>query len=201
MKLIKQKRGFTLVELLVAMGIFVTFISVLMGSYTSIVRAQRETNDYRAMYSEGRRVFDTMVEEFRAGMVDYGHSEHSCYHSSEFSGGVKSVNLVRKDGAKAKVYLDGENLFLQEENEGVVDEVIQLNSEGLKVSDFDVSVYPVVDPYDPQYVFENKYQFHPSVTIAATFTKERINKEPFEFKLQTSVSSRIYNQMYQTDPC
>ena len=57
----RLKRGFTLVEMLIAMSIFVIFITVLMSSYTSLIRAQREANNYRQLYAEAREIFDTIT--------------------------------------------------------------------------------------------------------------------------------------------
>ncbi|MFA6992350.1 MAG: type II secretion system protein, partial [Candidatus Gracilibacteria bacterium] len=58
-----KNRGFTLIELLIAMTIFVMFVGVLMGSYISVIKGQKEANDYRILYSESRRIFEMITEE------------------------------------------------------------------------------------------------------------------------------------------
>ena len=60
-KLVERKSAFTLVELLIATTIFALFISVLAGSYLMITKAQRDTNEMRKVYSEGRFVVDEIV--------------------------------------------------------------------------------------------------------------------------------------------
>ncbi|MBT6068979.1 prepilin-type N-terminal cleavage/methylation domain-containing protein [Candidatus Peregrinibacteria bacterium] len=73
-KLVERKSAFTLVELLIATTIFALFISVLAGSYLMITKAQRDTNEMRKVYSEGRFVVDEIVSALRGAEIDY-----SCY--------------------------------------------------------------------------------------------------------------------------
>ncbi|MBU1953917.1 prepilin-type N-terminal cleavage/methylation domain-containing protein, partial [Patescibacteria group bacterium] len=70
-----NKDGFTLVELLVSMMIFMIFLGIVGQAYISIVRAQRDANEVRKMYSDVRSVMDLMAEQIRLGSVDY-----DCYH-------------------------------------------------------------------------------------------------------------------------
>lgn len=210
MKILKQKKGFTLVELLVAMTIFVAFIGILIGSYTSIVRAQREANEYRIMYSEARQVFETLVFNLRDGMVDY-----AAYTGSVVSGQpLSELTLISKDASRrTKInYNNGtgkvsiEQGRLQPDTRPCInaaylfDAPVVLNSDELKVTDFKVYVAPVIDPYALENFDKHGNQFHPMVTIYAEFTREYPGgKEPFVINLQTTVSSRIYNQIYSTD--
>ena len=73
MVLCKNHKGFTLIEMLIAMTIFVTFIGILMSSYTSIVRAQRDANDYRETYVKARQVFDLLKIGFMSEFDDNGN--------------------------------------------------------------------------------------------------------------------------------
>ncbi|MFC1615855.1 PilW family protein [Patescibacteria group bacterium] len=200
-----NKKGFTLIEVLISMTIFVTFISIMINSYTSIVRGQREANDYRVMYAEARNIFDTLVREFRDGMVDYGEYSDSALG---IWGGQSDIILVSKDATtKTRIYLNGEDLkinkyqlplFGDPNDMSIFDsfEDLQLNNK-IKVTNFKIYVTPAIDPYDPKYITYDVNQFHPMVTIYAKFSKEiSPGKEPFVIDMQTSVSSRIYNQVY-----
>jgi len=205
---IKNKRGFTLVEMLVAMAIFVIFVSVLMNSYTSIVVNQRAANDYRVMYSDSRRVFEILVAEFRDGMLDYGEYNSGCSDGTLRSG-IQEVFLISKDARdKTQIRYDSEGVSLEMRKGRLAEgqnptsdpdfgEFIRLNSENVMVTDFKVYPYPFVDVYDQQYS-QAAYQFHPFVTVFATFEMDRGNRDPFKIDLQTTVSSRVYNQIYST---
>lgn len=205
----KLKRGFTLVETLIALGIFSMFMSILIGSYSGIVRSLKEANDYRVMYSDARRVFDTVVAEFRDGMVDYGNSEYGgvCSNPMFLSGAKNEVFMISKDGvSKTTISKEDVDTLVEGKTRGVIkvskgltgNEVI-LNSPEVSVSKFDVFAYPHLDPYDQKNVFKDAYQFQPFVLVKATFEKQKYNGEMFSVSFETAVSSRIYNQVYNTD--
>lgn len=71
MKFTSDKSGFTLIELLVSITIFVIFLTAMSFSYVSIVRAQRQANDVRRLYSDMRSVIEEMSRDVRAGTIDY----------------------------------------------------------------------------------------------------------------------------------
>lgn len=197
MELYKKQRGFTLIEMLIAMSIFVVFIGVLMGSYTSIIRAQRDANDYRIMYAESRRVFDGLIQEFREGMVDYSIDEDT---SAVFVGAQDQLQLISKDGLTKTLILLADDSVKIAKSEGPAVEVfdgdaVSLNSADVQVKELNMYVYPAVDPYDMKNVSKDAYQFQPKVTIFATFEKEKTTGEPYSVSFQTTVSSRIYNQV------
>lgn len=193
----KSQKGFTLVEMLIAMAIFITFTGILISSYTSIVRSQREANDYRLMYSEARSVFESLTAELREGMVDYGNLN---YAAGVSNGGLNELYLVSKDGQiKTHVEYD-DNLGVvrvqKSKKNFVPGDFADLNSSDVKVTKLKFYVSPVIDPYDPQYVENDLNQFHPKVTIYAEFERILKSGKTYTTSLQTTVSSRIYNQVY-----
>ncbi len=215
MKTLKQKSGFTLIEMLVAMTIFMAFVGVLISSYTSIVRAQREANEYRVMYSEARQVFETITSELRDGMVDYGY-----YRGTSFD--KESLILVSKDASRKTEILFDSGSNSVKVKRGVIppnvkpcvnvpynfEDEVSLNSADVKVTKFRIYVSPTADPYDLTTEDLNGLtniekagsQYHPMVTIYAQFKRQFSDtKDPFVMDLETTVSSRIYNRIYQTD--
>lgn len=195
MKNLKTQKGFTLIEMLVAMSIFMVFTGILMGSYTNIIRTQREAEDYRIMYSEARKVFDSIIGELRDGIVDY-----SCDTSVQFLAAGDKIELISKDGAsKTRIFLETEadkpGIVKIGRGETYQESVVELNSELVNVKELQFFPYPVLNPYDDENVAKAAVQFQPKVTVYAVFEKERRNGDVFELKLQTTVSSRIYNQV------
>ena len=71
----KIQKGFTLIELMIAIVIFVTFLVMVSNSFIAIIRAQVGANEVRQMYSEMRNFVDFVNGEMREGTVDY-----FCYH-------------------------------------------------------------------------------------------------------------------------
>jgi len=205
----KNNKGFTLVELLIAMSIFVVFLGILMNSYTSIIRSQREANDYRIMYSEARHVFETITQELRNGMVDY--NSYCSTSDKPNASGKESIRIIDKDGVGYRTITLDDPVDDEEVVRKIKYEVFDkhslsvedgyLNSDAVSVMDLRFDIYPYVDPYNNIYVEDSGYQFHPMVTVSATFKRERNNKEPYVLTLQTTISSRIYNQVYKDDKC
>lgn len=202
LKKLKRQKGFTLVEMLISMAIFTMFVGIIIGSYTSIVTGQRDANEYRIMYVEARTIFETLVFELRNGMVDYKNQQNTV-------GPLEEIVLVSKDakmrtkfvfeeGAEAtggsismqKIVFDSTVLPVSR-----FDNLVKLNNE-VRVKAFKFYVSPAIDPYDPEYVAYDQNQFQPKVTIYAKFEKLFGNGKTYEMTLQTTVSSRIYNQVY-----
>lgn len=214
LKKISHKKGFTLIELLIAMSIFLIFTGVLIGSYTSIVRAQREANEYRIMYVEARRVFETIGLELREGMVDYGY-----YNTKPILTG--SICLISKDARFAteikyddvagtvkikkqkpeesfdKIYESIDKLAIRSDCVPQGEEFI-LTSE-VNIKNFKLYFSPEKDPFDIKNVDKDYLQFQPRVTVFAEFEKELTNGKIYKMDLQTTVSSRIYNQVYSLE--
>lgn len=206
-KKIRGQKGFTLIEMLVSMAIFVAFTGILISSYTDIVKAQREANDYRIMYVEARHVFETLTQELRDGMVDYGF-----YEGGLAGGSQETIRLISKD-MKVKTEISYDDGVDDEVGDGVIKmgksikegssylstgAAVQLNSDEVKITKFKIYVSPLIDPYDQNYVDYDVNQFHPKVTIYAEFERELNNGKIYKMELQTTVSSRIYNQIYST---
>lgn len=210
-KKIREQKGFTLVEMLISMAIFMTFTGILISSYTGIIRSQRDANSYREMYVQGRQVMETLVQELRDGMVDYG-TINTTSGSKNMENG--EIYLISRDGATkthvtykdSTVKLHKSRLALGNQpatgaNYTLDIDTISLNDENsVKVTKFRVYYSPKIDPYDPKSVDYGTSQFQPRVTVYAEFTKDLgPNREPYVMDLQTTVSSRVYNQVYPTN--
>lgn len=87
-KLNKQK-GFTLIEVLIALAIFMVFITGVSSAYIDIARSQREANLVREIYSDMRYVFGMIEEEARSKTIDY-----ACYQKGEVQREYNGVDLL-----------------------------------------------------------------------------------------------------------
>ena len=210
MNKILNRRGFSLVEMLVAMAIFVMFTGILISSYLGIVKALRGEEENRILYSDARHVFDVLTEESRnstiysGGAATAGAAAGVAAECNLYGFDVgDSVEFCSNDG-KSKVqfkYAD-EALYLskyeKKEVEGLVKEdFIKINEEKLhsdevKMTHFDFYVWPKENPYSLEGV-PVVGMFQPKVTFVATFAKDDAGGGILEYNLQTSVSLRIYN--------
>ena len=212
MKKTFSQKGFTLIEMLISMGIFVVFMGVLLNSYTYVIKAQREANDYRLLYSEARRVFDVITEEVRENAVYY-------YDPIPLIGETDSLKLLSKDGTTVKefslnddgVLRLGEAPFKIEHRvafDDIVEPLVQGEMEyyslmtanesggGVNIETIVFKVYPGRDPYLDSNVMNNGIQFHPQVTVEAKFKMEKRGAgDPYYLYLRTTISSRLYSSI------
>jgi prepilin-type N-terminal cleavage/methylation domain-containing protein len=174
-----MKKGFTLIEILVAMSIFVVFTSILINSYTNIVKAQRAANEYRVVYSEARYVFDKVVDEIRNSSIVYGNL-------ADYRDFDRVYLLGKDDGEVSQIVFDGKNVLYQK---GLGDSV-NLNSERIVIKEFKIYISPGKDPYNFENAYDNRVQFQPKVTVYADFEN---------FDMQTTVSSKVYNESFEPE--
>ena len=117
-------------------------------------------------------------------------------------------DLVSKDAtAKSHIIFDEEagvvklskgKLFSNDDpgEDPIMAEPVNLNF-AVKVKNFRIYVSPVIDPYDQHYAAYDLNQFHPKVTVYAEFERQLSSGKTYSMDLQTTVSSRIYNQVYK----
>ncbi len=185
------KRGFTLVEVLVSMAIFVSFTGILINSYSGLVRAQRDANEYRILYSEARQVFDEITSEVKDKAIYYKSVTGAYAYQSQ---PMDSLVLLSKDGSDSSYFSfspDDGKIYFRSGNFG---DLISLNSNEVTVSKFDLYVSPVGDPYETVHVSNDALQFQPQVTILVVFEKTMNNGEIFKVPLRTTISSRMYTE-------
>jgi len=122
-----MRSGFTLIELLVSLVIFVIFLGIVSTSYVNIVRAQREANQTRKMYSEVRSIIELLDEEVRLSSIDYDFYEgkgdlanENCQAgaltASISSGRTTILALLNKDGLERSFFcydLDSETMWFK----------------------------------------------------------------------------------------
>ncbi len=204
-----NKKGFSLVEMLVAMAVFVMFTGVLITSYMGIVKSMRATDDDRDLYSEARSVFDVLLQESRKGTLYSGAGLGDCnLYGFDFGDGIEFCSA---DGTRkvAFTYRD-DSLYLSEYEkkrvEGLVKEDYvklseeKLHSDEVKVVHFDYYVWPKENPYGSEGV-DVSAMFQPKVTFVATFERDGgaaasaggADSDAMSYDLQTSISLRTYN--------
>jgi len=192
-KKIRAKNGFSLIEMLVAMAIFMLFTGVLLSSYLGIVKALRNAEDYRILYSEARHVFDVITDTARNYKIDY-----DSVGSNGFVNPVKNLTFSSLDGGEKVnfVYNPGAGgnagSLVMKRGEGAIFSDVALYSNEISIKDFNFYVWPVEDPFSYK-DFKVTNNFQPKVTFSAVFEKVTSAGQTYEMKLQTSVSLRNYN--------
>lgn len=182
--MVKKKNkysGFTLLEMLISISIFMIFLGIVSGSYTSLVSANRSANDVQKLYHDVRDVFDTISTEIRSGVIDY-----SC---------VDTLCILHNNGSKRSLFkFDAENKRILVLHQSRIDsesrisswisddpDWLSLTSEKFPVQNFLFTIFPLKDPYVN--ATDDDVQWQPSVTFL-------LNIDGYVFR--TIYSSRSY---------
>ncbi|MCD6109909.1 prepilin-type N-terminal cleavage/methylation domain-containing protein [bacterium] len=211
-KKIQTKKGFTLIEVLVAITIFMIFMTSISSAYLNIARGQREANAVRVIYSEMRYVFNLIGEEAREKTIDYGCPGE--YGSCAKLNNIPKSNylaLISDDGTKRTVFLveddikDGiKKLYYYKEvkqvgtnvwnvADGFKNGYEEIELKNIVLDNFAFEISPLVDPFNPDNIGCGAIQFQPMVSVYTTIRGVNSDVSNFKLDLQTTISSRVYN--------
>ncbi len=218
------KKGFTLIELLVSIMLFTVFLGIVSQSYLSIVRAQRQANEVRKMYSEVRVYMDTLAEDIRLSSIDYG-----CYDQKMMSlfvsgkavcdvestgtivnGKTNVLSLLKKGGDEKVTYK------IEKDSEGNKRLMVKrwyfdygsgnwvavpgfkdfrnVFSNRLEINYASFAIYPEINPYSSLNYMDNAVQFQPKVTTFLSIGNAEGINVDFDYQFQTTISSRVYSR-------
>ena len=204
MKKIGTKKGFTLIELMISIVIFVIFLGLVSNSYVSIVRAQKNANQVRKIYSEIRTFTDMLAEEVRLGAIDYDCYDSQFKSATPCAEGVAGsmqkgrspyLALVRKGGQQKIVFkYENNKVYVAKLKKGAWSKFEELVSDNLDVTHLSFAIFPDENPYLRENYNNTSKQFQPKVTVFMT-VKNALNPDSqFNFNYQTTISSRVYSR-------
>lgn len=182
--ILAKKQGFTLVEILVAIGIF-AIVSVIVSSvFLRLNNLQRNIANNQRLQNESRYIVEKIAKEIRGreiNLPDPGSNPTSTikFYTEEGGDNTESEELIiSRQGVDLQYSLNGE--------------IANLNSTSTEVETADFYIFPTSkDVWDPN----PSVNLQPRVTVllklknkdqAAEFTKEVV--------VQTTISSRIYKR-------
>ncbi|MFA6528431.1 MAG: type II secretion system protein [Candidatus Gracilibacteria bacterium] len=204
MKKIKNISAFTLIEMIVAITIFTIFISMIVGTYLFIARAQRDAAEARKYYSGARDVMEEITKEVKLNKIYY-----LCYEATitgvlgcsavDLGQGLPVANLALINGEENHLMIFSLSDFVTlmeyeiDENtlgwvaaSGYEDGALQISATGVDISSLNFRIFPYADPeenYD-----DTAYQFMPYVTVYLTV----LDGNGSDYSLETTASTRIY---------
>lgn len=75
----KQQKGFTLIEMIIVLSIFVLIVLIVVNVFVIINNTQRKTVAMQKVQDDVRFLFEAMAQEIRLGTINYEH-----YDSMEY---------------------------------------------------------------------------------------------------------------------
>ena len=163
-------RGFTLIELIMAMGIFIFIVLIISGVFVTSLRSQRKNTAFQEIQENGRYILEMMMKEIRMSKIN-----------TDF-GTFENLNIERNDtGANVFYYFDNNQIYREETNPQTGEVVsLPINSDLVKVNHLKFYVSNLL----PQY---QETGYH-RVTVVMELESQRDPNSKID--LQTTVVSR-----------
>ena len=167
---VKMNKGFTLVEMLVAILIFSIIIGAATGVFASAIKLQRYSLAHQQLLDQTSYAMEYMSRAIRMAQKDDG----SCFGTSNYNTS-SGIGFKAYDGQCWKFFLENGQLKISKN-----DTPYELTSENFNVNSFDVTVSG--DESDKQ----------PKVTIFMEIEGQGAAPQP-KLKIQTTVSQSNLN--------
>lgn len=177
--IIHDKRGFTLIEAVVATAVFAFVVSSIIAVYLSTFRIDRKTRAQRAVTQNARFITEFLAKEVQNGMINY----------ASYPGGIVPANpslyVQNQANELEQFYLNETNIVLSKGGSST-----NLNSAGVKVTRLNFLIAPTRDPYTPAKAANQQ----PHVTVILQLTSNYGNNaaETAKLDLQNTYSTRSY---------
>jgi prepilin-type N-terminal cleavage/methylation domain-containing protein len=207
---INNKKGFTLLEIVVAMGIFTVTMLVCTQIFQMILRGQQNTISSQNIQENFRYALEVMSKEmrdaqypvdtcFNNGPDDNFNTFSACMENSDnpVGGARKGVGLGRrlifrnKHGECVRYRLDSATgqILITRKIEGLYEKELPITPSNIKVTSFQV----FVDDNDPDADPDIFAQPTATLNLTAEIITNRANDKNI-VNLQTSIVARAYNR-------
>ncbi len=175
-----NKKGFTLVEILVAVSIFTLVVGMATGVFVSALRAQRQSLASQQLLDQTSYAMEYMSRALRMATKDLTGACITVKSNYENPGGdtskIRFINHLQDDDCQ-EFFLE-DNCLKYKIKIGAAEETSALTSNDLKVKNFDVNLTGETQTESP------------NLQPKATIFLEIEGKEQSKIKIRTTISQR-----------
>lgn len=182
--------GFTLIEIIVSTGIFVTVLTSMLTLFNYTLQINRRVQALREVVQGTRTFAETLTREIRNGRIDYSSWATECDASLYTKAGNTSLGVITKSGDRLCFYFSGEDFYLKKLSAYGETNSLLFNSPNFSVekSTFAFTIRPSVDPNTAPYP-----QIQPFVSMVGKFTVNKSGATPTTINYQTTISTDVYD--------
>jgi prepilin-type N-terminal cleavage/methylation domain-containing protein len=187
-KIVNNKKGFTMVEMLISMAIFVTALTAISAIFAFANKSQRTTKAVSDVQADARFAMEVMAQQVRRGSIDYD--------STEYGGSISSNPqdvLVLRDSSNNQVWF--------RRNTSGSQGVVQMSEDGstwvdLTPPDISVDILKFyLSPSTNPFIASPATNTQPKVTITMVTSSLSTRVETLlPTYLQTTIASRQYTR-------
>lgn len=204
-----NQAGFTLVEAIVATGVFATMVAAIIGIYLSAVKINRKTDMSRTLSESARFISEFLSKEIKNGDIDFNSGITPCtppLRSSDPKGHY--ISLINVDGDSFCIYTGrddgiadspptpsspgnlGTNLWMKKNTLSAV----RLHPPNVSLASFIVYINPPYDPCPaPPACDPALARTEPSVTLVFSLKTNTAIQEIVSAPVQTTISIPRYD--------
>ncbi|MGH7141752.1 MAG: PilW family protein [Minisyncoccia bacterium] len=106
---LQANRGFTLIEMIVAVGLFMLVMVIAVGSLVSIVAADRKAESIESVVDNLRFAIDDISRETRTG-TEYYCGGYSAGGTQDCTNGSDKITFTDQDGNRVSFKVESSNL-------------------------------------------------------------------------------------------
>jgi len=177
--LCKDKNGFSLIEVVVAMAVFAIALVAISGIFLSIVKAQRKANIAGKVQTEAATILNTITAAVQNSDIDY---------SAAITNPAETLVLKNKDGETVTFSKQGYRLMMSIGSSPSQD----LMTNKVKVDKLKFWIYPDSNPFAI-----GGPNIQPTVTILLALSQSAASSRPEDqasVQIQTTVTQRVYRR-------
>ncbi len=138
-----RRQGFTVVEMLVVVGILTVVAVAVVDIFASVTRSQRRVYANQQLQGDVRNTLERIARDVHQGTIDYG------YYQAQGIDLTAQVNvLALRDSVNQpnRYRENGEAIEVSSGNSGIW---VRLNAAAVKVVSFRFRIAPRADPFQP----------------------------------------------------
>ncbi|MFA6422051.1 MAG: type II secretion system protein [Candidatus Buchananbacteria bacterium] len=179
MIIINNKKGFTLIEMLMAVAIFAVASVIIMSTFVNAINLEQQTANYQKLQNDGRYIVEKIAKEVR------GREIIPIYPGQN---PTSSINFFPDEyDSIVSIYYDPNTKNLIYSQDGFAD---SLNSPNVEIEELKFFILPSKDPFSNVPISN----VQPRATIYMKLKNKPAGKYAKELIIQTTISSKFYKR-------
>ncbi|NMC51608.1 prepilin-type N-terminal cleavage/methylation domain-containing protein [Candidatus Kuenenbacteria bacterium] len=179
---LQKQKGFTLLEMTIALGIFVVLFTMTLGIYNYSLQAEQRTIQISKLQKEAQFIMEIVAKKIRSGKVNY-----SFYNNNINQEGVTTLALLDSGGNETVFKFEDNNIKVCITNCSLSGNFFAIPPADVSVSDLKFYITPASNPFADINVAPTQF---PKVTIILDLKNIRAGQER-HLSIQQTIPQRL----------
>lgn len=157
---IRRQAGFTLLEMIIAMGIFVIMFTITLGIYSYALKAEQKTIQFSKLQKESQLIMEVVAKKIRYSEVDYDWYNNGSGEPLEAV--ENSLALLDKYSNRTVFSHIDNNISVCNNSDCLLEEdYYPISAQNITVTELDFYIDPLTSPFS----LNNPPIKYPKITI------------------------------------